>query len=72
LSWAEALGLSFLDQVSTARLRDFRASWKNSPLTTQRKHPRPNAFFDFCIENEWLTSNASRKMKGVHATADSD
>jgi hypothetical protein len=31
-------------------LRDFRASWKNSPLTTQRKHYRLNSFFDFCIE----------------------
>lgn len=68
LPWAKAQALTFLDQLTTARLRDFRASWKNSPLTAQRKHHRLNAFFDFCIENEWLTRNVSRKMKGVHAT----
>lgn len=69
LPWAKAQALTFLDQLTTARLRDFRASWKNSPLTTQRKHHRLNAFFDFCIENEWLTRNASKKMKGVHAVS---
>lgn len=37
-------------------------------MTTQRKHHRLNVFFDFSIENEWLTRNASKKMKGVHAT----
>lgn len=69
LPWAKAQSLTFLDQLTTPILRDFRASWKNSPLTTQRKHHRLNSFFDFCIENEWLTRNASKKMKGVHATA---
>lgn len=68
LHWANANSLIFLDQLTTAKLREFRASWKNSPLTSQRKHHRLNAFFDFCIENEWLTRNASKKMKGVHAT----
>jgi len=69
LPWAKAQALTFLDQLTTARLRDFRASWKNSPLTTQRKHHRLNGFFDFCIENEWLTRNASKKMKGVHVSS---
>jgi hypothetical protein len=66
LSWANAESLVFLDQLTTAKLREFRASWKNSPLTSQRKHHRLNAFFDFCIENEWLSRNPSKKMKGVH------
>jgi integrase/recombinase XerD len=69
LPWAKAQSLSFIDQLTTARLRDFRASWGNSPLTTQRKHHRLNAFFDFCIENEWLTRNPAKRMKAVHATS---
>jgi integrase len=70
LPWAKAQSLIFLDELTTAKLRDFRASWKNGALTTQRKHHRLNGFFDFCIENEWLTRNASKKMKGVQATSD--
>lgn len=52
LPWAESQSLVFLDQLTTAGLREFRASWKNGALTTQRKHHRLNVFFAFCIENE--------------------
>lgn len=67
LDWANAKSFVFLDQLTTADLREFRASWKNSVLTSQRKHHRLNGFFEFCIENELLTRNASKKMKGVQA-----
>jgi integrase/recombinase XerD len=70
LTWANTHSLVFLDQLTTARLREFRASWKNGPLTAQRKHHRLNGFFNFCMENEWLTRNPSKKMKAVHATFD--
>jgi hypothetical protein len=53
------------------RLREFRASWKNGALTTQRKHHRLNGFFDFCIENEWLHQNPSKKTKPVRVSFDS-
>lgn len=52
LAWAGVQSLRFLDELTTARLREFRASWNNAPLTTQRKHHRLNGFFDFCIEND--------------------
>jgi integrase/recombinase XerD len=67
-SWCEEQRLPFLDQLTTAKLREFRASWKNSALTTQRKHHRLNGFFDFCIENDWLVKNPSKKMKGAKVT----
>jgi integrase len=66
LSWAKSQSLVFLDQLTTPRLREFRASWKNSGLTSQRKHHRLNGFFDFCIENEWVTRNPAKRMKAVH------
>jgi integrase/recombinase XerD len=68
LPWARSQSLIFLDQLTTARLRDFRASWKNNALTTQRKHHRLNGFFDFCIENDWLPRNPSKRMKGVQVS----
>lgn len=65
LTWSLEQSLAFLDQLTTPRLRDFRASWKNGALTTQRKHHRLNSFFNFCIENDWLHKNPSKKMKHV-------
>jgi hypothetical protein len=47
LTWAKAHSLVFLDQLTTARLREFRASWKNGSFTTQRKHHRLNGFSTF-------------------------
>ena len=69
LEWARSQSLVFLDQLTTAKLRDFRASWKNGGQTTQRKHHRLNGFFDFCIENDWLEKNPSKKMKSVQVSS---
>ena len=61
LGWAREQSLTFLDELTTAKLREFRASWNNGALTTQRKHHRINGFVDFCIENDWLLRNRPRK-----------
>jgi hypothetical protein len=47
--WAQSESLKFLDELTTSKLREFRASWGNGALTTQRKHHRLNGFFAFCI-----------------------
>jgi hypothetical protein len=70
LNWAKGESISFLDELTTVRLRRFRASWKNGALTSQRKHHRLNGFFDFCVENEWLQKNPSKKMKPVQVSPD--
>ncbi len=70
INWARGESLNFIDELTTVRLREFRASWKNGALTTQRKHHRLNGFFDFCIENEWLQKNPSKKMKPVQVSPD--
>jgi hypothetical protein len=50
LKWARTSFLTWLDELTTARLRDFRALRKNNPLTTQRKHNRLNGFFEFLLK----------------------
>jgi len=69
LKWAHANSLKFLDELTTAKLREFRASWENGPLTTQRKHHRLNGFFAFCMDNDWLLKNPAKKMKSVQVSA---
>jgi hypothetical protein len=68
LTWAREQSLTFLDEMTTAKLREFRAWWNNGALTTQKKHHRLNGFFDFCIENDWLLRNPAKKMKSVQVT----
>jgi integrase len=68
LAWARRESLNFLDELTTAKLREFRAFWKNGAMTTQRKHHRLNGFFDFCIANEWLHRNPAKKMKPVRVS----
>jgi integrase/recombinase XerD len=70
LKWARDESLKFLEELTTARLRKFRASWNNGALTTQRKHHRLNGFFDFCIESDWIHKNPSKKMKPVQVSSD--
>jgi integrase/recombinase XerD len=68
LGWTREQSLTFLDELTTAKLREFRASWNNGALTTQRKHHRINGFFDFCVENDWLLRNPAKKMKSVQVS----
>ncbi|HET9281187.1 MAG TPA: tyrosine-type recombinase/integrase [Candidatus Angelobacter sp.] len=68
LSWAQSESLKFLDELTTSKLRDFRTSWGNGALTTQRKHHRLNGFFAFCMENDWILKNASKRMKPVNVS----
>jgi integrase/recombinase XerD len=65
LPWAQSESLNFLDELTTSKLREFRASWGNGAVTTQRKHHRLNGFFAFCMENDWLLKNPSKRMKRV-------
>jgi hypothetical protein len=41
LRWSREQSLAFLDQLTTARLRDFRASWNNGALTTAKEASSP-------------------------------
>jgi site-specific recombinase XerD len=62
LPWARSQSLVFLNQLTTPKLREFRASWNNSALTSQRKHHRLNSFFDFYLENEWVIRNRAIRV----------
>lgn len=70
LPWAKRQKLIFIDELTTPLLRQFRACWNNNSLTTQRKHHRLNSFFAFCMENEWLLRNPSKRMKGVKVSSE--
>jgi integrase/recombinase XerD len=56
-------GLRFLFQFDLITLRDFRAQWKDGPLSSSKKLERLRAFFRFAIESGWVTNNPAPKLK---------
>lgn len=67
LSWAKHRGLSRLRDITPPELVNFRATWANNGLTTNRKLSRLVSFFSFCIQNGWLIENPAKKVKRATA-----
>jgi hypothetical protein len=41
-------------------VREVRDSWQVSPLTRTKKLSVLKAFFEFCVEERWITANPAR------------
>ena len=56
-------GNRHLARFSMESVRDFRASWKLSPITASKEIGFLRAFFTFCISNGWITTNPAKAIK---------
>ena len=52
----------FLKQISVSFVRDFRASWKDSPISGVKKLERVRAFFGWCGRSGWMKSNPATSV----------
>jgi len=59
-------GVGRLTDFTSERVRDFRDSWKLSPLTASKQLGHLRTFFAFCIQNGWITSNPAKSIKAPH------
>jgi site-specific recombinase XerD len=64
LSWTRATGRGQLKQLSVDALRDFQQSWEDSPLYASKNLERLRAFFDFCLDAQWVSQNPTTGLKG--------
>jgi integrase/recombinase XerD len=62
-AFAEGRRLLFLKQFDVATLTEFRLTWKLNPLSSGGKLERLRAFFNFCLEREWVDQNFAHKLK---------
>jgi integrase/recombinase XerD len=62
-AFAEEHGIRFLKELDTARLRKFRASWKDGELAAVKNLERMRSFFRFALENGWLERNPTTGIK---------
>jgi integrase/recombinase XerD len=44
-------------------LREYRESWKVSPVTARKKLERLRTFFRFCVESGWIENNPAKLLK---------
>jgi len=44
-------------------LKEWRATWKLSPLTSLKRLDYVRAFFRFCVENGWVSKNVATKLQ---------
>jgi integrase/recombinase XerD len=68
--YSEFKGYTVLAQWGPIDVREFRASWGVSPLTASKNMTVVKAFFEFAVNNEWVTRNPARLVKEVRGRAD--
>jgi len=61
--WCADQGLAYLEDVATETVRGFRATRELAPRTASKELERLRAFFNFCIENGWITRNPAKSIK---------
>ena len=60
---AAAFGERTLRSITVADLRDLRAGWNFSPVTMRKNIEIMRAFFAFCVESGWVSSNPAKAVK---------
>jgi integrase/recombinase XerD len=68
LPWAEQRGFNNLRQVTVDALRQFRQTWKDSPLYASKNLERMRAFFRFCHQAGWIKDNTAKAVKPPKVT----
>jgi integrase len=63
LEFAKDKGLQFIQEFDPDAVRDFRAGWKDSPISALKKFERLRSFFRFCHESGWLPRNPAATVK---------
>lgn len=62
-AFAKLKGLRLIRQVDLETLREFRHSWSDGGISSQKKLERLRAFFRFVQDSGWLKDNPTRKLK---------
>ena len=60
--------ITTLPQLDLDRTREFRNSWKDSPISALKKLERLRSFFAFCVASGWRQDNPARILKNPVVT----
>jgi integrase len=62
-AFGDSRGYVMLDQWTPPDVREMRSSWEVAPQTAAKNMSTVKAFFEFCLENEWIARNPARLVK---------
>ena len=68
LGWCAANGVHSLADLNLLRLREWRATWKDGPLSSKKKQERVIGFFHFCQSSGWVKDNPARQLSRIKVT----
>jgi site-specific recombinase XerC len=63
LSYSDAKGLRYPEELSLDELRRFRATWHYAALTSQKHLETLRSFLRFCHESGWAAENSAKKIR---------
>ena len=63
LAWCATKGFRHLGQIDVDQLRSFRATWEDGALYASKNVERLRAFFRFCSQAGWITTNPAIAVK---------
>src|SRR5439155_10905723 len=65
LAWCDAHEVINIEKLDLNRLREWRATWKDSALSAKKKQERIIGFFHFCQSSGWINSNPARNLSRI-------
>jgi integrase len=68
--YSASKGYVLIEQWQPIDVREFRASWKVSPLTASKNMTVIKSYFEFGVTNEWIPRNPARLVKEVRGKGD--
>jgi integrase/recombinase XerD len=57
LTWTQAQGFEYIDEIDLDALLNFRSTWKDGALAKQKKQSRVIGFFWACVRRRYLIEN---------------
>jgi integrase/recombinase XerD len=63
LPWCVDKGFRYLKQLGVEEMREFRATWADSPIYATKNLERLRSFFRFCQHDDWIAKNPARAVK---------
>jgi hypothetical protein len=61
--WCRRERLTVVGDLSVTRMDDFRATWTDGPAYATKNLERLCAFFQFCVERDWIAKPATSSTR---------
>jgi len=63
LDWCTEMGRHQLKQLTVDALREFQQAWSDGAIYAVKNLERLRAFFDFCLDAQWVSRNPVNALK---------